>query len=100
VNVARLTLVIARQRTHLIKMDVFDYTAPAELFHPIRLGNRAPLSFRRFATSAEAIKFAIEQLSPAAFHGAVLEIEESRFDGALIRELYESGSFPLGRRSA
>ena len=86
------------KHAHLANMDMFDYAAPAELFHPIGLGNRAPLSFRRFTTSAEAIKFAIEALSPTAFRGAVLEIGEDRFDSALIRKLYDSASFPLGRR--
>src|SRR5262249_16541663 len=39
----------------------FDYTASAELFMPKRKGGaRPPLSYRRFATAAEAIRFAVE----------------------------------------
>jgi len=42
----------------------FDYTASAELFMPKRKGGaRPPLSYRRFATAAEAIRFAVEELS-------------------------------------
>ena len=44
----------------------FDYGIPAELFMGKRkAGARQPLSYRRFATAAEAIRFAIEEL-PAA----------------------------------
>ena len=40
----------------------FDYTASAELFIPKngKAGLRQPVSFRRFATAAEAIRFAVE----------------------------------------
>jgi hypothetical protein len=40
----------------------FDYAAVAELFIPKKLGRgaRQPLSYRRFATAAEAIRFAVE----------------------------------------
>jgi hypothetical protein len=38
----------------------FDYGAPAELFMAKRTGgSRQPLGYRRFATAAEAIRFAI-----------------------------------------
>jgi hypothetical protein len=39
----------------------FNYAAPAELFIPkLKRGRRQPLSYRRFNTAAEAIRFAIE----------------------------------------
>jgi hypothetical protein len=40
----------------------FDYTASAELFMPKKgkAGVRQPLSYRRFASAAEAISFAVE----------------------------------------
>jgi hypothetical protein len=44
-------------------MMTFDYAASAELFIPKRKsGVRQPLSYRRFATAAEAIRFAVEEL--------------------------------------
>ena len=40
----------------------FDYGLPAELFMPKRRsGGRSRLSFRRFATAADAIRFAVEE---------------------------------------
>ncbi len=79
-------------------MAEFDYTAGAGLFHQLRMGRSAPMSFRRFATSAEAIKFAVEELTPVMFHGAILETEDDRFGSTQIRLLYENAAFPLERR--
>ena len=78
--------------------SAFDYQAPAELFHPLRMGRGAPVAFQRFATTAEAIKFAIESLPPQLLHGAVIEVSDERLDSAGMRELYDHASFPLGRR--
>jgi hypothetical protein len=80
-----------------LSMDAFDYAAPAELYHPTGRSRKAALSFRRFATSALAIKFAIEDVSAAYRGGAVLEVNEVRFDAAVILQLYESAAFPLLR---
>jgi hypothetical protein len=81
-------------------MDRFDYNAPAELFPTrSRKGNR-PMGYRRFAKAAEAIRFAIEELSPVHLIGAHLEVEEERFDCDGIRRLYESAEYPLARRAA
>ena len=44
----------------------FDYGIPAELFMGKRKGGaRQPLRYRRFATAAEAIRFAVEELPGA-----------------------------------
>jgi hypothetical protein len=70
-------------------MASFDYAAPAELFMTkAKSGRRQPITYRRFATAAEAIKFAIEEVPASLLVGVVLEVAEERFDHATIRELY------------
>lgn len=92
-----LPLVFDASGAHIRAMTAFNYQASAELFYPRRMGRTAPLEFQRFDTSAEAIKFAIEQLTPASLHGAVIELESDRLDSSVIRKLYESDHFPLAR---
>jgi hypothetical protein len=59
-------------------MMTFDYTASAELFMPKRKGGpRPPLSYRRFATAAEAIRFAVEELPAVRTLGAWMRSERS-----------------------
>jgi hypothetical protein len=75
----------------------FDYGVPAELFIAKRkAGARQPLAYRRFATAAEAIRFAIEELPAVA--GAWMHVGDQRFDGDHIQRLYQSDDFPLQRR--
>jgi hypothetical protein len=71
----------------------FDYSAPAELFlaKPTR-GSRT--KYRRFATAAEAIRYAVEDLrTPRAF-GAWLQVGDERFNSDEIHE-YDGGDYPL-----
>jgi hypothetical protein len=77
----------------------FDYGAPAELFaiHGRRLGHQSP-GYWRFDRCAEAIRFAIEKLSPKLLAGAYLEVSETRFDSKGIRTLYDRAEYPLPRR--
>ena len=72
----------------------FDYSAPAELFlaKPAK-GSRE--KYRRFATAAEAIRYAIEDLrTPRAF-GAWLEVGDERFNSNEIQRQYEANDYPL-----
>jgi hypothetical protein len=80
---------------------LFDYGAEAEMFSPMgRKARRQPLGYRRFARAADAIRFAIEELSPQLLVGTYLEVSELRYEGHQIRRLYESTSYPLDRRAA
>ena len=77
----------------------FDYGIPAELFMGKRKGGpRQPLRYRRFATAAEAILFAVEELPAVRALGAWMQVGDERFDGDDIQRLYESDDFPLQRR--
>lgn len=81
--------------------ESFDYGMSAELFScKVNNGRRQPLGYRRFAQAAEAIRFAIEDLSPQALPGTYLEVNESRYESAEIRRLYASSRYPLVRRTA
>ena len=75
-------------------MSSFDYSAPAELFlsKPAK-GSRT--KYRRFATAAEALRYAVEDLrTPKAF-GAWLEVGDKRFNSIEIQRLYEAEDYPL-----
>jgi hypothetical protein len=78
----------------------FDYGQPAELFMAKRRGGaRSRLIRRRFATAAEAIRFAVEDFPPIGALGAWMQVGNERFDGEHIHRLYESSHFPLRRRT-
>ena len=79
-------------------MEKFDYNASADLF-PARskVGHR-PVGYRRFDTAAQAIQYAVEEMSPEFLDGTILEIDSERFDGASIRILYSSEAYPLARK--
>ena len=75
----------------------FDYAASAELFMAKRRhGARQALSYRRFATAAEAIRFAVEEFPTMRMHVAWMLVGDERFDGKEIHRLYESDDYPLG----
>ena len=79
-------------------MSLLDYHVPAELFlaKPAK-GSRT--KYWRFATAAEAIRYAVEDLrTPLAF-GAWLQVGDERFNSVEIQRLYKDGEYPL-RKSA
>ena len=78
----------------------FDYCSPAELFTAKRRGGqRQRLGYRRFATAAEAIRFAVEDFPAIRTLGAWLQVGDERFDSNEIHRLYDSDDFPLQRRT-
>lgn len=82
-------------------MDGFDFTAPAEIFATESRGaSRRPMTYHRFSTSAEAVRYAVEVLPAGKLFGTVMEACEARFGAAEIRRLYDSPAYPLPRRHA
>jgi hypothetical protein len=93
----------------------FDYAQPAELFtrrNPAahiaagtstgdavraraRATYRSAITYRRFASVAEAIRFAIEELAPDARAKTVVVVNGERHEPAAVRSLYESADYPL-----
>jgi hypothetical protein len=67
----------------------FDYNAPAELFLAKRTKNGRE-NYRRFATAAEAIRYAVETLRMPRAFGAWLEVGDERFNSTEIERLYEA----------
>jgi hypothetical protein len=78
----------------------FDFSAPAELFPSRSKQGRDRFTYKRFDTAAEALRFAVEDISAPALLGAYLESEETRCGAQEIRHLYESVAYPLKRRTA
>ena len=78
-------------------MASFDYSASADLYPGRNRPRKSPLAYRRFDTAAEAVRFAMEELSPAQLLSTMLEVDERRFRGTDIDALYRSPAFPLPR---
>jgi len=77
---------------------MFDYNADAELF-PRRSRQRPKqIAYRRFASAADAIRFAMEILPPTLLPGTFLEVNDERLGAGQIRQLYEDEGFPLPRK--
>lgn len=78
----------------------FNYCSPAELFMAKRKrGPQQRLGYRRFATAAEAIQFAVEDFPAMRTLGAWMQVGDERFDSDEIHRLYEGQHYPLTRRT-
>jgi len=76
----------------------FDFSAPAELFIAKRKGGpRPPVTYRRFAAAAEAIRFAVEEFPAVRTLGVSMQVGDERYDGDDIKRLYESSDYPKRR---
>ena len=71
----------------------FDYSSPAELFLARRRGRHT--DYRRFATAAEAIHYAVEELRALRSPTAWMQVGDERFNKDEIHRLYDDGEYPL-----
>jgi hypothetical protein len=62
--------------------------------------SRQRLSYRRFATAAEAVRFAVEDFPAVRTLGAWMQVGDERFDSDEIYRLYERADYPLQRRES
>jgi hypothetical protein len=80
-------------------MDATDYSLEASLYYSKSPNSRQKaLTFRRFEKASEAIRFAVEELTPKILASCTLEVNESHYFGREIRPLYDDGAFPLRKR--
>jgi hypothetical protein len=79
-------------------MENFNFHVPAEVYATLgRRSQRAPVTYKRFNSSAEALRYAVETLTADQLHGTIMEVSDVRFDAAAIRALYLSTQYPLPR---
>jgi hypothetical protein len=81
-------------------MSGFNYNASAELYPSRIKKGRGRITYRRFNTAAEALRFAMEEIPPAVLLGAYLEVDEARFGVPEMRSLYDAPAYPLKRKPA
>jgi hypothetical protein len=82
-------------------MEHFDFREPAEIFvGGGRFGKRSSMTYRKFATGAEAVRFAIERQSAAQLATTVVEANDTRFVAAEILDLYQCAEYPFPRRNS
>lgn len=76
--------------------SVPDFQQPAELyFQTPNSGSRKSLSYRRFETLAEAVSFAMEDLSARNRLSSTLQFGERRLRHHEIKFLYQHADFPV-----
>ncbi|MFZ1990690.1 MAG: hypothetical protein WAW96_13075 [Alphaproteobacteria bacterium] len=78
-------------------MEDFNYGASAELYPPKTGSYMRKIGYLRFARAAEAIRFAIEQLSAEQLLATYMEIGEQRYGHKDLRDLYRGDAYPLPR---
>ncbi|MGH6874401.1 MAG: hypothetical protein ACREDW_05260 [Aestuariivirgaceae bacterium] len=80
-------------------MAQFNFDSPGEVYcHKKRgTGSGRGLTYRRFETGAEALRFAIEHVPPSDLSTCTVEVDGERFGAADLMILYESGQYPFTR---
>jgi hypothetical protein len=80
-------------------MDAKTYAMEASLYYAkSHHSKQKSLIFRKFSKASDAIRFAVEELTPKLLDGCSLEVDESHYFGREIRPLYDDSAFPLRRR--
>lgn len=74
-----------------------EYRAPASLFVRSSTGR---LRYQSFDRASLAVQYANEQLTSNQLLSCVIEVDNVRFDGGQVRELYLSVDYPHDRSSA
>lgn len=81
-------------------MEAGEYFLEASIYYAKSCNaKRKSLVFRRFPQAAEAIRFAVEELTPKLLNGCTLEVNDTHYFGREIRPLYDDRFFPLRRRA-
>lgn len=85
---------------HMDMMDDLSFSSFAELFIAKgRNKGRFPMTYRRFDSAAEAVRFGIEELPPAFLAATILEVDGQRFGRRQIQLLYDRPDYPFTRRA-
>ena len=81
-----------------LALSGFDFSEPAEVFGGSSWARKSSLtSYRRFDTSAEAIRYVIEDIDETSRRSCIIEASEQRFNYIDARKLYDSKGYPLPR---
>ena len=75
----------------------FAYSSPAELYLSRRRGRHT--DYRRFATAAEAIRYAVEDLCAQRSISAWMQVGDERFNNDKIHRLHEGDDTPVQKSS-
>ena len=82
-------------------MESFNYSAPAGVFAMSKRRSRGGgMTYRRFATAAEAIRYAVEEVPAPTFPQISMEVDDETFDHLAIARLYDAADYPLPRTQA
>ena len=72
-----------------------DLAAPGELFSTRSVSRKSRVTYKRFDSAAQAIRYAVEELSADALRATTLEVAEVRLHSDEIKALYARDDFPL-----